>query len=51
MVWNIEFLYIKNKKQLGLPGSLNVGIKKIKTRYFVRVDADDFVNEKVENTL
>jgi len=40
-----QILYIKNKKQLGLPGSLNVGIKKIKTRYFVRVDADDFVNE------
>ena len=24
-----QILYIKNKKQLGLPGSLNVGIKKI----------------------
>tara|TARA_B100002019_G_scaffold292933_1_gene317883 strand:+ start:5679 stop:6323 length:645 start_codon:yes stop_codon:yes gene_type:complete len=40
-----QILYIKNKKQIGLPGSLNVGIRKIKTRYFVRVDADDFVNE------
>ena len=40
-----QILYIENKKQIGLPGSLNVGIKKIKTRYFVRVDADDFVNE------
>ena len=36
---------IKNKKKLGLPASLNLGIKKVKTPFFVRVDADDFVNE------
>ena len=36
---------IKNKKKIGLPASLNIGIKKVDTRFFVRVDADDFVNE------
>lgn len=36
---------IKNKKKIGLPASLNIGIKKVKTPFFVRVDADDFVNE------
>ena len=36
---------INNKKRLGLPGSLNVGLRKIRTRYFVRVDSDDYVNE------
>ena len=36
---------IKNKKKIGLPASLNLGIKKVRTPFFVRVDADDFVNE------
>jgi len=40
-----HFFCIKNKKKLGLPASLNLGIKKVKTPFFVRVDADDFVNE------
>jgi glycosyltransferase involved in cell wall biosynthesis len=40
-----EIYYIRNKRRLGLPGTLNVGIKKIKTPYFVRVDSDDYVNE------
>jgi glycosyltransferase involved in cell wall biosynthesis len=40
-----EIFYIRNKRRLGLPGTLNVGIKKIKTPYFVRVDSDDYVNE------
>jgi glycosyltransferase involved in cell wall biosynthesis len=40
-----DIIYIKNKKQIGLPASLNIGIKKIKTPYFVRVDSDDYVNE------
>ena len=33
-----------NKKNLGLPKSLNKIIKKIKSPYFVRVDADDYVS-------
>ena len=44
-VFKEDIIYIKNKKRIGLPGSLNIGIKKIKTPYFVRVDSDDYVNE------
>jgi glycosyltransferase involved in cell wall biosynthesis len=40
-----DIKYINNKKRLGLPGSLNAGLRKIKTRYFVRVDSDDYVND------
>jgi glycosyltransferase involved in cell wall biosynthesis len=40
-----KIIYIKNKKKLGLPASLNIGIKEVKTPYFVRVDSDDYVNE------
>lgn len=36
--------YIKNKKNLGLPKSINLAIKKSKAEYVVRVDADDFVD-------
>ena len=41
---NIKF--IRNKKNLGLPKSLNIGIKKSINKYIVRVDADDFVEKK-----
>ena len=34
---------IKNKKNLGLPNSINIGIKNAKGRYIVRVDSDDYV--------
>jgi glycosyltransferase involved in cell wall biosynthesis len=33
-----------NKKNLGLPASLNIGIKNAKSKYIVRVDSDDYVN-------
>ena len=36
---------LKNKKNMGLPYSLNKGIKKSKGKYIVRVDADDYVNK------
>ena len=36
---------INNKKNIGLPGSLNKGIKKSIGRYIVRVDSDDYVNK------
>jgi len=35
---------IKNDNNLGLPASLNKAINRIKTPYFVRVDADDYVS-------
>ena len=44
-IFKEDIIYIKNKKCLGLPSSLNVGIQKIKTPFFVRVDSDDYVNE------
>tara|TARA_B100001121_G_scaffold310437_1_gene341469 strand:+ start:7586 stop:8260 length:675 start_codon:yes stop_codon:yes gene_type:complete len=35
---------IKNKKNLGLPRSINIGIKAALGRYIVRVDSDDYVS-------
>ena len=35
---------IKNKKNKGLPYSLNSGIKKSNSEYIVRLDSDDYVN-------
>ena len=42
---------IHNKKNLGLPSSLNIAIDKSKADYIVRVDADDFVNKNFLNFL
>jgi glycosyltransferase involved in cell wall biosynthesis len=39
-----KILVINNVKNIGLPSSLNLGIKKSKGKYIVRVDADDYVN-------
>lgn len=38
-----EIQVLHNEKQLGLPGSLNRGIKHAKGKYILRVDADDFI--------
>lgn len=38
-----EISIIDNENNLGLPGSLNRGIKAAKGKYIVRLDADDFV--------
>ena len=35
---------IKNKKNLGLPRSINIAIKSALGRYIVRVDSDDYVS-------
>ena len=40
----IKINLINNKKNLGLPSSLNKGIISAKGKYIIRVDADDFVN-------
>lgn len=42
---------IKNKKNLGLPTSLNIGIKEAKGTLIVRVDSDDWVHEDFLNIL
>ena len=36
---------IQNKNNMGLPYSLNLGIKSSKSKYFVRLDSDDYVNK------
>jgi glycosyltransferase involved in cell wall biosynthesis len=38
-----NFRYFKNKKNIGLPQSINKAIKLSKGRYVVRVDSDDYV--------
>ena len=43
--------YFKNKKNYGLPKTLNIGIKKSKGQFIVRVDADDWVHPEYLNTL
>ncbi len=42
---------IKNKKNLGLPASLNKGIREAKGTLIVRVDSDDWVQEDFLNIL
>lgn len=39
-----DIVIINNKKNKGLPYSLNKGIKKSKSQYIVRVDSDDYIN-------
>jgi len=39
-----DLVIIENKKNLGLPASLNKGLKKARGQFVVRVDSDDFVH-------
>jgi glycosyltransferase involved in cell wall biosynthesis len=39
-----EIRYYTNDKQLGLPASLNIGLRKARGQFIVRVDADDYVH-------
>lgn len=39
-----DLILLINKKNRGLPYSLNKGIKNSKSKYIVRVDSDDYVN-------
>ena len=39
-----DIRYFQNEKNIGLPSSLNIGIKKARGQFIVRVDADDFVH-------
>tara|TARA_Y100000589_G_scaffold331644_1_gene386102 strand:- start:39 stop:725 length:687 start_codon:yes stop_codon:yes gene_type:complete len=49
---NSEFIKsISNKKNIGLPASINKGIKIASGEYIVRVDSDDFVNKNFLNFL
>ena len=44
-----EIKLINNKKNMGLPYSINKGILSAKGRYVVRVDSDDYVNKEFLN--
>jgi glycosyltransferase involved in cell wall biosynthesis len=46
-----NFHIIKNKKNLGLPRSLNIGILKAKGSFVVRIDSDDWVHKDFLNIL
>lgn len=39
-----DIKYIRNEQNIGLPASLNIGIKNSKGQFIVRVDADDYVH-------
>ena len=39
-----DIVLIENKRNLGLPSSLNKGIKKSRGQFIVRVDSDDYVH-------
>ncbi len=43
-IFKEDIIIIKNSKNLGLPRSLNKGIKKSKNQFIVRLDSDDYVN-------
>ena len=49
--FNERIVYVENKKNMGLPFSLNIGIKKAKGQYLVRLDSDDYVNKKYLEVL
>ena len=42
---------ITNEQNLGLPASINLGIRSANAPYIVRVDSDDFVNQNFLNFL
>jgi glycosyltransferase involved in cell wall biosynthesis len=46
-----EIVLITNESNLGLPASLNKAIRRARTPFVVRVDADDYVNEEFLHLL
>ena len=46
-----DLVILNNSRQLGLPASLNKGIKNAKGRFVVRVDSDDYVHSEYLNIL
>ena len=41
-----NIVIIENKKNIGLSKSCNKALKACKTKYFIRVDSDDFIKDK-----
>jgi glycosyltransferase involved in cell wall biosynthesis len=50
-VFKEELRVFVNKEQLGLPGSLNRGIREARGQFIIRVDADDYVHAEYVNIL
>jgi cellulose synthase/poly-beta-1,6-N-acetylglucosamine synthase-like glycosyltransferase len=48
-IFEDDILVLHNEKNCALPASLNRAIKKIKSPFFGRVDADDFVSSNFPN--
>lgn len=46
-----DIVLLNNEKNIGLPASLNRGIREAKGQFIVRVDADDFVHGEYLNVL
>lgn len=46
-----EIRLLENPSQLGLPGSLNRGIRAARGQFLVRLDADDYVHHEYLNIL
>jgi glycosyltransferase involved in cell wall biosynthesis len=46
-----EIVLITNESNLGLPASLNKAIRRARTPFVVRVDADDYVNDEFLHLL
>jgi len=46
-----EIVLIENEKNIGLPASLNKAIRRARTPFVVRVDADDYVNSQFLHLL
>ena len=46
-----DITLIENEKNIGLPASLNMAIKKVRSTYIVRVDSDDYVKASFINIL
>lgn len=46
-----EVRLIRNEARLGLPGSLNCGIRAARGRFIIRLDADDYVHAEYLNMM
>ena len=50
-IFENDLIIIENQENLGLPTSLNRGLRKCRGRYIVRVDADDYIHSELVSFL
>ena len=43
--YEFKITLLMHKKNLGLPAALNTALKEVNTRFFVRIDSDDYVHK------